>query len=322
MTRTPIQFDILINHRSGTVLKMGEDKVLEGLTAAFGDSLGDVVFIEGKDIASSVRNWAEQHAGGNRVLVIGGGDGTFVTAAEQVLGRDDITLGVLPLGTQNLFARQLGFSADFNEAAAQYKSSALCKIDVGQVNDRHFLCGLVIDRNMPKFYEGREKMRDGKRLSALRKFASFGATVLLGRKQRFNVSSEKDALAKMYKGRLFLVSNNLLTPKKSHFRLITPGKARAVVENLLFRGNMTEGRLAFYAVPAGAACLPNVARHLQDGEWLEKNRVIMEVAQEFHISPPNDIPEAKVVLDGEVRKMNFPLDVKILPGALKVCRPL
>ena len=42
------------------------------------------------------------------VVVVGGGDGTVATAAGKLIGRTDKALGILPLGTLNLYAKDLG----------------------------------------------------------------------------------------------------------------------------------------------------------------------------------------------------------------------
>ena len=110
----PAQFDFIINRRAGTVLKAGEDRVVADLRVAFGARAGDFHLIEGGEIAATVRQWAAEHAGDGRSLVVGGGDGTILSAASEILG-SDITLGVLPLGTQNFIARELGFSADYRQ---------------------------------------------------------------------------------------------------------------------------------------------------------------------------------------------------------------
>src|SRR5947207_139061 len=44
---------------------------------------------------------------GARLLIVGGGDGTIRTAAQQLVHSDSV-LGILPLGTVNDFARNLG----------------------------------------------------------------------------------------------------------------------------------------------------------------------------------------------------------------------
>ena len=50
------------------------------------------------------------------MLVIAGGDGTIACAAQQIVGTD-VTLGILPFGTMNLLAVDLGIPVG-NIAAA------------------------------------------------------------------------------------------------------------------------------------------------------------------------------------------------------------
>jgi diacylglycerol kinase family enzyme len=312
-----VKFDVLINRRSGTVLRTGEDKVKQGLAAAFGSRTGDITFIDGGDIAAAVRSWAAKNAGSNRTLVIGGGDGTVLTAANEVMGRTDITLGVLPLGTHNLFARQLGFSADFNQAAAQYKSSAPETIDVGQVNGMNFLCGLMLDQNMVQFLESHEDRRNGKHLSALQKVISFGQGLTLSRPRKLKVSAGAGAPETTYSGRVFLVSNNLLAPKKGG-GILTPGRVKTLIENMWNKGDMADGQLAFYAIPAGPLAVGMLGQ-MKDGSWADK--VASFMSPQLRITTDDKEKETAIVLDGEVKKTQYPLNVKILPRALRVYRP-
>src|SRR5579862_6246479 len=54
---------------------------------------------------------------GVKRLIVGGGDGTFRSIA-GLLVHTDVTLGVLPLGTVNDLARNLGIEADVDKACA------------------------------------------------------------------------------------------------------------------------------------------------------------------------------------------------------------
>jgi diacylglycerol kinase family enzyme len=73
------------------------------------------------------------------VLIIGGGDGS-VSAAAGVLAGTGIALGILPMGTFNLAARDLGVPLDFTEAARFLSNATSFPIDVMDVNDRTCLC--------------------------------------------------------------------------------------------------------------------------------------------------------------------------------------
>ena len=69
---------------------------------ALGEDLRFIDFLNGKQLAKALRRADE-----NSKLLIGGGDGTIATAA-SILGARKIPFGILPLGTMNLFAKDLG----------------------------------------------------------------------------------------------------------------------------------------------------------------------------------------------------------------------
>src|SRR5688500_3660962 len=100
------KFDVLVNRKSGTVLRAGEDRIMSDLRSVFGERAGDIRFIDGAEIAPSVRRWLADPRNASRGLIIGGGDGSLLTAVVETLGRTDVTLGVLPLGTQNFLSRE------------------------------------------------------------------------------------------------------------------------------------------------------------------------------------------------------------------------
>ncbi len=76
-------------------------------------------------------------AGVRRVLV-GGGDGTLNIVVKHLLGRD-VTLGVLPLGTGNDFARSLGIAPTLEAACDVIAGGYTARVDVGLANGHPFL---------------------------------------------------------------------------------------------------------------------------------------------------------------------------------------
>lgn len=75
---------------------------------------------------------------GVRRILIGGGDGTLSSAMAHLLGRD-VTLGVLPLGTGNDFARSLGIPPTLEAACDIIAAGYTARVDVGLANGRPFL---------------------------------------------------------------------------------------------------------------------------------------------------------------------------------------
>jgi len=95
----------------------------------------DVREVAPAEIHDSVAQLAR--SGAKRILVAGG-DGTIATAAAALL--DGTTeLAILPGGTLNHFARDLGISTVAADAVVLASSAGSCPVDVGVVNGRVFL---------------------------------------------------------------------------------------------------------------------------------------------------------------------------------------
>lgn len=69
------------------------------------------------------------------VFVAAGGDGTVRSVASELIGTEKI-LGVLPLGSGNGFARELGFKTNIRSLLKDIKKEESHKIDVIMLNDQ------------------------------------------------------------------------------------------------------------------------------------------------------------------------------------------
>ncbi|MBZ9715995.1 diacylglycerol/lipid kinase family protein [Deinococcus multiflagellatus] len=86
-------------------------------------------------------------------IFLAGGDGTLRTGALHLLGRRDVTLGVLPMGTANNVARALNLFGDPLAVAQRFGQARPMPFDVGRIRgswgEDHFLeacgCGLFAD---------------------------------------------------------------------------------------------------------------------------------------------------------------------------------
>src|SRR5215217_5449704 len=68
-------------------------------------------------------------AAGDRLVVAAGGDGTV---NEVINGLDkDATLGILPLGTANVLAREIGLPLDVERACGRILNGERTRIDIG-----------------------------------------------------------------------------------------------------------------------------------------------------------------------------------------------
>jgi diacylglycerol kinase (ATP) len=72
-------------------------------------------------------------------LVVGvGGDGLLSQIANELID-SDTTLGIIPAGVGNDFARGLGIPLGIADACAVLTQGKACRVDVGQANERYFL---------------------------------------------------------------------------------------------------------------------------------------------------------------------------------------
>jgi diacylglycerol kinase family enzyme len=95
----------------------------------------EVRAVQPDEIAATIR--AAVDAGSERILV-SGGDGTIATAATELLDTH-VELAILPGGTLNHFARDLGVSTEAAEALELAIEGECRGVDVGVVNGRVFL---------------------------------------------------------------------------------------------------------------------------------------------------------------------------------------
>lgn len=76
------------------------------------EGLAEPLFFETTEDDPGAGQAAEALAAGADLIIVGGGDGTIRVVAEYLVGRTDVELAVLPLGTGNLLARNLGIDPD------------------------------------------------------------------------------------------------------------------------------------------------------------------------------------------------------------------
>ncbi len=109
--------------------------------------------------ASAVR---EAVGEGARLVLAAGGDGTVRAAAEGLWGTDAV-LGILPLGTANVLARNLGIPRRLEEAIRVALSGRDRALDVGRTAQGLFLvaAGIGLDARMMSAFEARARHRIG-----------------------------------------------------------------------------------------------------------------------------------------------------------------
>ena len=88
-------------------------------------------------------------AAGVQLVVICGGDGTIMACLGALVGTD-VPVALVPLGTGNLLARNLGVPTEFADALAVAVNGVDRRIDLGRVGDQRFavMAGIGFDAAM------------------------------------------------------------------------------------------------------------------------------------------------------------------------------
>lgn len=253
----------------------------------------------GEEIIAAAR-WAATDPS-RRVVVAGGGDGTINAVASQLVGTDK-TLGILPLGTLNHFAKDLKIPQDLEAAARTIADGLTMKVDVGEVNGRYFLnnSSLGIYPGIVAKREQQQKRGRGKWLALLS-----AAVRMMHRYPVLFVRLTTDSAELARRTAIVFVGNN-------EYELEGLGMGA--------RSCLNQGQLHVYVMR-------------DTGIWgllrLFFSAVFRKLDQvkEFDAMCTGELwvdgrrKRLWVALDGEVQKMELPLHYQTKPAALRVIVP-
>jgi diacylglycerol kinase family enzyme len=256
---------------------------------------------DGDELARAARRAVEQ---GVETVVAGGGDGTMNAVAAQLVGTA-ATLGVLPLGTLNHFAKDLRIPCGLDAAIRCVADGRAIRIDVGRVNDRVFLNNSSIG-----LYPAMVELRDRRRHE--RGWGKWPATVWASFKTLrsypyVKVDVELDGTPRHRRTPFVFVGNNSYHLNGTGLDLGT-------------RERLDGGELSLYLAPrsgrAGVLLLPVQAwlGRLHRSRTFEAHR-----ATTLRIAAP--VPRLRVATDGETCLLQTPLHYRIEPRALRVFAP-
>lgn len=285
---------VLVNSSAGTAAQFSGAELCARIGRAF-EEAGRPCEVHGVDprgLAAALDGAARC----KRPVVIAGGDGS-VSAAVQRFAGTGIALGVLPLGTYNLLAQDLGMSTDLDEAVRQLAAAEERRIDLGMVGGRrlfHTLGGLgYFSRVARQRAEIRKTIPNrlvGAAVAAFRSLTTGGS---------LDVGIEMDGLRETFRTPAVLVTNNLVDPGSWR---------RGRLDGGVFEINVVRGDIALPLLRGGLAALM--------GSWRDSTEVVTRQASRFTLSFRR--PRVFLNLDGELIRPRTPLHFEILPGALTV----
>ncbi len=306
----PTQFDVIVNRQAGTVLRMGTSAVSQGLQTAFQEQLNDIVYADAPNLQQAVSRWLKDNANTNSQLVIGGGDGTILTATSEIINYDsEVALGILPLGTTNQSSFNLGFSKDFIEAAKQLRKSHAVRLPVGRINGSYFLLAASLDTNTTETFHAREALRRGEFLTALEKVLLTSLDVLTSREQTLSVSTPKTPNTQCTGSFILAV-----TPQPAHLGANrAEGLKRRLLHGITTSRKVPEaGAISLHFCKNLVGNAIGITDHLLRGRWLDHPSVTTLSDSEVVVSPLNstaDNQQTEISVDGEVKKTTYPIRI-------------
>lgn len=237
-------------------------------------------------------------AEGIPLVCVGGGDGTLSMVASHFIGSQSV-LGILPLGTGNSLARDLGIPPNVQEAARIIAEGAPKSIDLGEVNGRIFVnvATIGLSTRIAENLESGAKKR-------------FGRFVYVGAILR--------ALTTMKPFRITLRVNGEDREFKSVQTVIGSGRYHAGPFPILPDAGIRTGKLAGYVVIGNdRSALWRYAWRLLWGRHEELPEVYSFEAESLSVKTA---PPRRITVDGEI-KMQTPAEFRCLPLAIKVMLP-
>lgn len=293
---------IVLNSSAGTLVGQDTDAIIARLRDAFttaGHAV-ECVCVPGSGVSAAIAKAARSDA---ELLLVGGGDGTIKTGAKAALDSGK-ALGILPLGTMNLLARDLAIPLELEAAIDALGSGEMAAMDVAYLNDEPFLNNAVIGLYARMVHE-RERMR---RQRGWRKWPAMGWAL---------VKTIAD-------NRQLAVTLTLDDGRVQHLR--TPMLAVANNEYVggygpvPHRERLDAGHLTLY-----------IGRHRT--RWQLVRLFLRAITSTWHHDPDLIVHKVRaasvhaggrklrVALDGELERRATPLDFRIEPGRLRIWRP-
>jgi YegS/Rv2252/BmrU family lipid kinase len=120
---------LIFNPKSGLLKKTPTLEVVVDTLRRHGLQAEVTVKTSGKVARAAAKAAAENK---EELVIAAGGDGTIEDVATQIVGAETV-LGILPIGTRNNVARELGIPLDLDQACALLAAGITRKIDLGRV---------------------------------------------------------------------------------------------------------------------------------------------------------------------------------------------
>lgn len=288
---------VIVNPHSGYVARHGESAVRKLIAHGVPDAKIHVLE-KGDDVAAVCKNFLE---GGATCIAAVGGDGTVRSVAAELTGTET-PLGVIPGGTLNHFARDVGVGRNVEEAIRVLAIGFHLPVDVACVNDKIFLNNSSIGL-YPRMVGIRERYEH-----RLGKWRALVRAILLVARRAHSILLEIQNGIEVQQVRTYLlfVGNN-----QYEFDLLHLGQ----------RETLDGGELCCFVLeaPNRVRLVPHVFHFLRDRG--PDGRIFHSTSMRDLTVTPRGLGPIEVSADGEVFHLEPPLKYRVLPRSLRVVVP-
>jgi diacylglycerol kinase family enzyme len=295
-------FHVLINAGSGTAMKRGE-QFFQTLIEGTDLNVKEYDFIPSDKIADRMKALIKS----DTPILVGGGDGTIAHTAALHMEHDK-PFGIIPMGTMNLLARDLGIPLikDEENIFNLYNRTTVMPIDVATANDKPFLCCAAIG-TIPQAALFRENIRDLPDVLMMPRLTAYVLNQMDRSKMRsLRVLADNKEMG--LETAILAISNNRFAHSRE-------------ADFTLAKKSLQDGMLGIYsAAPQTFFERIRLLLKMQQGK-METEPTIQE-SQAHNVLVRTDKSSELVSIDGEPVMMKTPISFKILPGALKVIIPM
>ncbi len=290
---------IIINHNSGTLKFLSRLRYL--IRRSLNSSDRKVSIFESTNYyPGCIRDLAVKAIDdGNELIVAAGGDGTVNEVAQGILGTGTV-LGVIPIGSGNGFARNLGIPLRWDKAIDLLNQPRFRMIDVGTVGDHIFLvsCGFGWEAEVANLFQNN-------RIRGFLPYAAYAiSTFLQYEPPEVMIHSEPNGW--IYKGYPMLLT--IANMREYGFGATIAPEA-----------SFDDGLLDICLIPRQSLLTtikytPELFRHRID-------RVPGYISRLAHKIIISRSPKANIQIDGSPIPAGHEISLSVMPKALKVVAP-
>jgi YegS/Rv2252/BmrU family lipid kinase len=294
-----MKIEVILNASSGTDDKKEVHQRLHELFVASGHEARISLARTGARVVDLAQQAARSDT---EIIVAGGGDGTINSVASAVI-QSGKTMGVLPFGTMNHFAKDLHIPIDLEDAIQTIVAGHVIKVDVGEINGRIFVnnSSLGLYPNIVRERQRQQRLGWGKWPAYV-----WAALAVLRRYPFLNIRLSVDGKELASRTPFVFIGNN-------EYEMETL--------NIGGRTCLDAGELSLYMSDRTSRLgLIRLALRALFGGLRQEKDFIALCTKEIWIETKHK--SVRVALDGEVLVVEPPLHYRVRPQALRVLAPI